>query len=795
MLACLRAISEETLRDPTRIAVVMGESVLSYGTLDQKARSMAAALDELPDGVIGLNSLQGPQRAIAALGCLWAGRAFISLPGAEAVERTAHLAEIAKVSCVIGDRLPGCPSHEFEDMLSSTAMAAPVDVSSDMVAWISATSGSTGIPKCVPETRATAEAFTQLTIDEDLVRSDDVVATFGETWYHILFASLMVGARVEIYDVRRRGPTEVGRWMRSREITNFHSYSAMFRMVTANTLCALPHLRIACTFGEAVAPRELAGFNEIAQGNARFVHAYGSTEVGYISRLVYRRGDPIPADPVPVGKAYPGITVRVVGENKQDLELGTPGEVIVIGACIPDGYVGVEDGPFEELSDGRKSFRTGDLGVLDETGSLTLVGRSDDLVKIRGKQVFLKDVQRTIERHPDVKEVFVTAYARSDGEPRICAHVVSGAEISMPEITQFARRAGVEQPNSVLNYGALPRTRTGKVDRRALARPVAVDLSQKTYGADRWRLREIWADILGHDDFGDETEFADAGGDSLDAVEVLMRIEEKSGRKIYLDEALHEGFNITGLTRLLDKPASSENMVELSTTGSGKPIFVLPTAEDEFIHLIPLLRKFEKNHPVTAIRLFSPSDQTFLKASLSAFGGEAARRIAKRVPSSDVILMGFSFGAQLALETARHRLAMGGGVGGLILLDPTAQWVGRRPRIRTVVGPMLRGEGIRASYRALLALSGIQVFTDSADALEHAWNSYNPRALASAPPTLLVAAQMARRGNVMDAWRQIVGSETTVQKIDGTHTSFLLPTRVRRLWPHVTDWLNDLPSK
>ncbi|MFT7107767.1 MAG: acyl-coenzyme A synthetase/AMP-(fatty) acid ligase, partial [Yoonia sp.] len=129
-------------------------------------------------------------------------------------------------------------------------MKDPVQRAAEATAWISTTSGSTGLPKCVPENNLTAAICSKMHVDEDLVRHGDVVATFGETWHHIALATLMAGATLEVFDLQNNGPAGLSGWLESRGITNVHSYTAMFRLLLASRTQVLPKLQTVCVFGE-----------------------------------------------------------------------------------------------------------------------------------------------------------------------------------------------------------------------------------------------------------------------------------------------------------------------------------------------------------------------------------------------------------------------------------------------------------------------------------------------------------------------------------------------------------------
>lgn len=679
MEGVLHAIAATARLYPDHPAMRTQAGVISYAALVEQARRLAATLiTEAPEGVIAVSAMSGTDRLVAELGCLWAGRTFLPL-AANGPYRDI-IARRSGVGFVIGAPLDGWAAHPLATLLGSAPLDAPVSRPAAAIAWITTTSGSTGIPKSVPKNASTAATFTRLHLEDDLLRAGDVVATFGESWHHFALAALMIGARIEVFDLQHTGPAGLGDWLETRGITNIHTYTAMFRLVLAARDRPLAGLQTVCVFGEPLTQKEIHGFNRISAPGARLINGYGSSEVGLIARAIYPKGAEIPDEPIPAGQAFAGVEITITDADGAALPEGALGEIVLQGPHLPCGYIGQHSPAFSTGHDGRACFQTGDIGRITRDGRLTVLGRRDDMIKIRGTQVLLRDVQKAIELYPGVTEAMVTAYQRTDGAARICAHLVADAPVVLGDLVQFLKARGIEPPARLFHYAALPRTRTGKVDRRALALPVQAGTLAPHAEPERIAaLRAILSDVVGRDDFGIDTPLDEIGGDSHDAMRMLLLIEERFGCEIRMDDALFAGFSLNSLARLIDLPKNDRLINTLVSGDARQTIFACPTEDGAISHIAPLLRKIAGQRRVKSLRLQAFMEGRSTVTRLPEMGRHAANAILASDPGERVIVIGFSAGATFAFETVRHLQTAGITVAGLILLDPSANWALRCP--------------------------------------------------------------------------------------------------------------------
>jgi acyl-CoA synthetase (AMP-forming)/AMP-acid ligase II len=176
------------------------------------------------------------------------------------------------------------------------------------------------------------------------------------------------------------------------------------------------------------------------------------------------------------GKPLPGVRVDIVDGEGRALPAGNVGEVAAAGPNIMKGYVSgdhVSSGRID--AEGR--LRTGDLGRIDEDGFLWLVGRSSDMIKSAGERVFPGELEEILKKHSGVEDVAVLGLPDPALGERIAALVVPRASLDPErraalgaELRSFALRSVpfVRSPRELHLVDALPKTGSGKLDRKAL---------------------------------------------------------------------------------------------------------------------------------------------------------------------------------------------------------------------------------------------------------------------------------------------------------------------------------------
>jgi acyl-CoA synthetase (AMP-forming)/AMP-acid ligase II len=225
----------------------------------------------------------------------------------------------------------------------------------------------------------------------------------------------------------------------------------------------LSSLRVIASSGSAL-PGELAQKTLAAFGPVLY-NLYGSTEVAYAAVAT---PEDLAADPRTAGKAPHGVTLRVVDDQGRDLPPGEAGRIFAGSGLSFEGYT---DGSDKDRLDGL--IATGDLGVLDEEGRLTVLGRDDDMVVIGGENVYVGQVEDCLRGHEAVEDAAVIGVDDPSYGTKLVAHVVLSKPTQDKELQEWVRSkiARFAVPREIHVHDELPRNTTGKVVKRELSTP------------------------------------------------------------------------------------------------------------------------------------------------------------------------------------------------------------------------------------------------------------------------------------------------------------------------------------
>jgi acyl-coenzyme A synthetase/AMP-(fatty) acid ligase len=244
---------------------------------------------------------------------------------------------------------------------------------------------------------------------------------------------------------------------------------------------------------------------------------------------------------VPIGLPRSGTFIHLLREDDDEVAHGEIGEICIGGLGLTDGYLNRPDlmrqrfmrwsSPF--LSRGVL-FRTGDFGRWSENGSLIFEGRADDQVKIRGERIEIGEIEAAIAELGEVGVVVMSegayAFVANSGSTRPADIKKSALELCR------SRLSPVAQPREVFSIDAIPHTPSGKVDRKSLRNEVLSWRSRQTFAPPASSLEKeiamLWREVLATDQFGIDTEFLAAGGDSMQAANIANRLSNITNLEI-----------------------------------------------------------------------------------------------------------------------------------------------------------------------------------------------------------------------------------------------------------------------
>ena len=333
------------------------------------------------------------------------------------------------------------------------------------------TSGTTGTPKGAPRSDAGVDAAVALLSRMPLRAGwrTHVAAPLFHTWglAHLLLAMLLGSTLV----LRRRfDPEEALQALTTERCDSFVVIPVMLQRILAlpeQTRAAydLSGVKVVASSGSAL-PGDLALAWMDAFGD-NLHNIYGSTEVAWAS--VATPAD-LRAAPTSAGKPPWGTVVRILDEAGSELPAGEPGRIFVGNSLLMEGYTG---GGGKEIVEGLMS--TGDVGRFDGEGRLYIEGRDDEMIVSGGENVFPKEVEDCLARHPGVVEAAAVGVDDPEFGKRLRAFVVltTSAEAdgaTDADLKEWVRHnlARYKVPREIVVIDELPRNATGKVLKRDL---------------------------------------------------------------------------------------------------------------------------------------------------------------------------------------------------------------------------------------------------------------------------------------------------------------------------------------
>ncbi len=355
--------------------------------------------------------------------------------------------------------------------LPSVRKASGPDPKAGDVAVILYTSGTTGAPKGVMLTHknlyANATQVIQASPDRDRGVTLGVLPLAHIFGFTVSTVTAMLGGSVVIF--RKFDVEEVFEAIQRHRVRTFAAVPAMLYAMVVSPHAISYDLSSLETVSCGSAPCPVPLIEAFrAKFHAEVLEGYGLSEAAPVVSG-HRRGMPI--KPGTVGVLVPGVKARIVDFDGRDLPRGDVGELWVRGDNVSPGYFRRPEATREVL-DNEGWLRTGDVGFFDEDGYLTIVDRKKDVIIRGGFNIYPRDVEEVLMRHPGIAEVAVVgAFSERLGEEAVAFVTAKpGAMLEESEVLAFVARAlaRYKVPKEIRVVDALPRNAVGKIMKRTL---------------------------------------------------------------------------------------------------------------------------------------------------------------------------------------------------------------------------------------------------------------------------------------------------------------------------------------
>lgn len=786
-------------RCPERVAVECGEAFLTYEEMSARVERFAGRLaGRLADAnrVVGVCLDRNVDLPGWLMAVLRVGGAYFPLDPTLPAARLASMIDDAEPALIVASRglAATLPATDVSVIIAEDEEAVdpapPCALRPGTLAYIIYTSGSTGRPKGVEiEHGSLAALMTTMAASPGFAAGQRMLGLTRISFdlsVPDMFLPFAVGGTLALVDLETAADP-------ARLAAAFARHQPDLAQATPSTWRTLlewgwegaPGLRVLAG-GEAMT-RELA--DRLLTRSGDLWNIYGPTEATvWATATRVRAGD----GPVPIGWPLTGMAASVLDDRLQPLPPGQTGEIVIGGSGVARGYRNrpeLNAERFVRLDDGRRVYRTGDLGRFDEQGALFCLGRSDDQVKLRGFRIELGDVEAAMSAHPAVAWSAARLLSDTAGEPVLVGYIVPRQGV-VPSTA--AIRTALEGllprymiPDRLVTISAMPLTPNGKVDRAALPNPFANAAPAPTARSDAAadRLAVIWCDLLGVTEVARDDDFFALGGYSLMTVRLVRRIEAAFGVKLALLDLMRSS-TLAAMAERIERGATDPGgedagCMPLNTGGEGTPLYWL----DAGPIMRAMLRDLDAGQPAFSLNL-SPDDEDALASeplAVSAVAERLRHRLLAFQPNGRFHIGGWCRWGIVAFELAQQLAREGRPAGWLVLLDADRPRAHPRVAVRRRVSALFRGPA-----RAIEPASFSQ-------RVEGAAARYRPASYDG--QTLLVRPRDAT-GDGDGGWGALIGEQLTVRCTVGDHESMVRPPHARGVSEAISQslWLPDLGS-
>lgn len=695
--SCAYQIFEKkVVENPSKIAIEFDGHTITYQDLNHRANQLGCLLQQSgasAGSIVGLCLDRSIDMVAAMLAVQKIGAAYVPMDPFYPKSRISYVLADSEAKMLITQRslddiLPKslCEKIYIDDPIQDFSEQTFHQGSSEDLAYIIYTSGSTGKPKGVEiSNRALLNFLLSMQRKPGLCQEDVLLAvttlSFDISGLEI-FLPLITGATISLASRETAMNAEsLIKKIEQSHVTFLQATPVTWRMLLASNWKGETKLK-ALIGGEAV-PKDLV---DKLQGKCESIwNMYGPTETTIWSTTCKLEPD---LEEISIGEPIDNTQILIVDSNMNLQPVGTIGEILIGGDGLAKGYRNLPELTTEkfvipefDIAEGKRFYRTGDLGRWRSNGQLECLGRIDNQVKIRGFRIELGEIENVLSTLVGVRQVVVDAKDFGQDDKELVAyflmHNEAALDVNLARKTLQKHLPDYMFPKYFLEVESIPMTPNGKVDRTALMMPESSN-TEPIYeyvapsGNAEVTIAKMFEKILKIEAVGAYSDFFDLGGNSFSAVRLMTEIEKIFDIKLPLANLFMHS-DVRGLASLVRKDSSTKNrwscLVALSHLGKADPIFLVHGAGGNLLIYRELVKNLAPQFPVFGFQSIGLDQKTEPLKTVTEMATYYVEELLNFRPSGPYNLGGYCMGGIVVLEMARQLKAQGKKVGLVALFD------------------------------------------------------------------------------------------------------------------------------
>ncbi|HDP5831075.1 TPA: amino acid adenylation domain-containing protein [Staphylococcus aureus] len=609
---------QQAQKTPYKTALIFNKQSITYEDLNNKSNDLANILiRENTGNNIGILMDTSIEYVISILAILKAGKTYIPLSNKLPTNRLQYIIDDANIEMIIINSSLyyyqsnlKIPYYLYESQKNKYTEKNSPSLSLDNNAYIIYTSGTTGKPKGVPikhkaicNTLVWRKKFHNL--NENNVNLLSFSFLFDGSILSLFSFLISGGSVVLIQDDQKGNLNFIKQVILNENVT--HLFMIPSLLINLLEICSVEdfkNIELISLGGEKF-PKSVT-INEIVTKNQiKLSNEYGPTEGAVVATCLNNVNK---SNYHSIGFPINNMTVKVLSNDLEEVEIGQIGELCIEGLGLTEGYLNNQEKNNESfiLLDQKKYYRTGDLVRRNKDGSVDYISRKDYQVKVRGYRIELEEIESVIGTHPQIincsvvvkningENQLVAYYVKKEEEMDFHYNLISYLEEMLPEYMV---------PTSCIEIEEIPYTSNGKVDKSILSNMIIKSNQTKFELESKLQevIHNIWSKYLGHKEFSIYDDFFKLGGHSLMIAKIIRDLNEYTDIKLNFND-VYQHPSIKQLEEYINMMKEkgdfkdTESIHELEVSPTQKPIYYyMQKNPDSLAYNIPFYIKLNNN--------------------------------------------------------------------------------------------------------------------------------------------------------------------------------------------------------